>query len=305
MAAGTEPAQPAVRRLEPSLRRAHTREQKIGFCKVADGTRIAFASVGKGPPLVKAANWLTHIEHDWNTPIWGACFADIARDRTFVRYDERGCGLSDWDVGRIDLDSFVDDLEAVVDRLGLSRFPLLGISQGAAVSIAYAVRHPERVSGLILIAGYSSGWRLHADEEEIARRNAVRQLTEVGWGTDNPAYRHIFSRTFMPDAAPEDLAWFDEFQRLTTSPRNAARFQDAFGDIDVRHILAEVRTPTLVLHATDDQRIPLEQGQMIATAIPGARFVPLDSKNHVLVEYEPAWNACMSHIRDFLRETGI
>ncbi|MBX3532128.1 MAG: alpha/beta fold hydrolase [Rhizobiaceae bacterium] len=299
-----ERQQPAAA-LEPGTRRAFLRQQKIGFCKVRDRTKIAFATLGSGPPLVKAANWLTHIEHDWDTPIWGACFADIASDRTFVRYDERGCGLSDWDVHRLDFGSFVDDLEAVVDKLGLERFPLLGISQGAAVSIAYAVRHPERVSGLILIGGYASGWRQHADEEEVARRNAVRQLTEVGWGTDNPAYRHIFSQTFMPDAAPGDLVWFDEFQRLTTSPANAARFQDAFGDIDVRDMLHKVRAPTLVLHARDDQRIPVEQGRLIASSIPGARFVELESKNHVLVEYEPAWKACMGHIRDFLHDTGI
>lgn len=282
--------------------RAHLREQRIGFCKVQDGTNIAFAKVGQGPPLVKAANWLTHIEHDWNTPIWGACFAEIARHRTFVRYDERGCGLSDWDVKTLDFDAFVDDLEAVVETLGLERFPLLGISQGAAVSIEYAARHPDRVSGLILIGAYASGWRHHASAEEMARREAVRQLTEVGWGTDNPAYRHIFSQTFMPGAAPSDLDWFDEFQRLTTSASNAARFQDAFGDIDVRDRLAHVKAPTLVLHATRDQRIPIEQGRLIASTIPGARFVPLESQNHVLVDYEPAWRTCMEQCRKFLDE---
>ena len=296
---------PAAASFAPADRRAHLRGQRIGFCQGRDGTRIAFATVGKGPPLVKAANWLTHIEHDWNAPIWGAWFADIARERTFVRYDERGCGLSDWDVDKLDFDAFVDDLETVVDKLGLERFPLLGISQGAAVCIEYAVRHPDRVAGLILIGGYASGWRLHAGAEEIERRRAVRDLTVLGWGTDNPAYRHIFSQTFMPDAAPEDLVWFDQFQRLTTSPANAARFQDAFGDIDVRHRLADVRVPTIVLHAERDQRIPVEQGRLLASGIPNARFVPLDSQNHVLVENEPAWRACTAHVRAFLQETGI
>ncbi|WP_092692495.1 alpha/beta hydrolase [Tranquillimonas rosea] len=299
-------APPAARpAFEAADLRAHLRNQRIGFCTTADGTNIAYATVGQGAPLVKAANWLTHIEHDWKTPIWGACFAEIARDRTFVRYDERGCGLSDWHVDRLDFASFVDDLEAVVDKLGLKRFPLLGISQGAAVCIEYAVRHPERVSGLILIGAYAAGWRLHATVEEIARREAVRQLTELGWGTDNAAYRHIFSQTFMPDAAPDDLSWFDAFQRLTTSASNAARFQDAFGDIDVRHRLAEVRAPTIVLHAVRDQRIPVDQGRTIAAAIPDARFVPLDSANHVLVDYEPAWADCMARLRDFLTEVAI
>lgn len=298
-------ASAAARVLPPAERRAHQRRQRIGFCKTRDGTKIAYATVGEGRPLVKAANWLTHIEHDWDTPIWGACFADIARDRSFIRYDERGCGLSDWDVDRLDLHAFVDDLEAVADKLGLDRFPLLGISQGAAVSIEYSVRHPERVSGLVLIGAYATGWRMHASEEEVARRQAVRQLTEVGWGTDNPAYRHIFSQTFMPEAQSAELGWFDEFQRLTTSAHNAARFQDAFGDINVADRLELVQAPTIVLHAERDQRIPIEQGRMVAAGIPNARFVPLQSQNHVLVDYEPAWTDCMGEIRNFLRETGI
>lgn len=301
---GPKGSNPAPGVFNPVMLRAHQREQRIGFCKVRDGTKIAFATVGQGPPLVKAANWLTHIEHDWNTPIWGACFAEIARRRTLVRYDERGCGLSDWNVETLDFEAFVDDLEAVVETLGLERFPLLGISQGAAVSIEYAARYPDRVSGLILIGAYASGWRHHASAEEMARREAVRQLTEVGWGTDNPAYRHIFSQTFMPGAVPDDLDWFDEFQRLTTTPSNAARFQDAFGDIDVRDRLAHVKAPTIVLHATRDRRIPIEQGRLIASAIPGARFVPLESQNHVLVDYEPAWRTCMAQCQQFLEEVG-
>lgn len=187
--------------------------------------------------------------------------------------------------------AFVEDLEAVADKLGLERFPLLGISQGAAVCIEYAARHPERVSGLILIGSYAAGWRYLASPEEQARREAVCNLTEVGWGTSNPVYRHIFSQTFMPDAESKVLPWFDEFQRLTTSPRNAARFQSAFGDIDVRDRLAQVKTPTIVLHSRHDQRIPLEQGRAVASGIAGARSVPLESRNHILVDYEPAWSS--------------
>lgn len=281
------------------------RAQRIGFCDVSDGTRIAYASLGSGPPLLKAANWLTHLEFDWTSPIWGDCFSEIARSRTLIRYDERGCGLSDWDVKDLSFAAFVEDLEAVVDKLGLDRFPLLGISQGAAVCIEYAVRHPERVSGLILIGSYAAGWRHHASPEEQARREAVRALTEVGWGTDSPAYRHIFSQTFMPDAGVEELAWFDEFQRLTTSPSNAARFQNAFGDIDVRDRLDQVRAPTIVLHSTGDQRIPVEHGRAVASGIPNARFVALDSRNHVLVDYEPAWRTCRDAIQDFVQANEI
>jgi len=281
------------------------RTQRIGFCEVADGTKIAYATLGSGPPLMKAANWLTHLEFDWDSPLWGRSFAEIARSRTFIRYDERGCGLSDWDVDDLSFDAFVEDLEAVVDKLGLERFPLLGISQGAAVSIEYAVRHPERVSGLILISGYAAGWRHLASPEEQARREAMLTMTELGWGTDNPAYRHIFSKTFMPEARKEELDWFDAFQRQTTSPSNAARFQDAFGLIDVRDRLAQVKAPTIVLHSRHDQRIPHNVGRAMASGIPDARFVPLESRNHILVEHEPAWATCVDAIDQFLIEKGI
>ncbi|WP_253913269.1 alpha/beta hydrolase [Pseudoruegeria sp. HB172150] len=281
------------------------RAQRIGFCDVPDGTKIAYATIGEGPPLLKAANWLNHLEFDWNSPIWGKSFAEIARNRTFIRYDERGCGLSDWEVDDLSFDAFVEDLEAVADKLELERFPLLGISQGAAVSIEYAVRHPERVSALILLGGYAAGWRYLATPDEQARRETVLTLTELGWGTDNPAYRHIFSQTFMPDASAEDLAWFDEFQRQTTSPKNAARFQDAFGYIDVRHRLAEVKAPTIVLHSKHDQRIPLELGRDLATGIPDAQFIPLESRNHILIDSEPAWKDCVEAIGQFLLEKNI
>ena len=281
------------------------RAQKIGFCDVPDGTKIAYATIGSGPPILKAANWLTHLEFDWASPIWGQYFAEIARNRTFIRYDERGCGLSDWNVKNLSFDAFVEDLEAVADKLGLERFPLIGISQGCAVSIEYAVRHPERVSGMILIGGYAAGWRKWASPEEQARREAVLTLTELGWGTDNPAYRHIFSQTFMPDAAPADLEWFDEFQRRTTSPSNAARFQDAFGHIDVSERLAEVDVPTIVFHSKDDQRVPLEHGRALAAGISNAEFVPLDSRNHILVDGEPALRLCIQKIAGFLQENGI
>ena len=280
-------------------------QQDIGFCTAEDGVRIAYASVGSGAPLVKAANWLNHLEFDWGSPIWGRTFAAAAEHRTFIRYDERGNGLSDWDVEDISFEAFVRDLETVVDALGLEKFPLLGISQGCAVSIEYAVRHPERVSGLILVSGYATGWRIGAGEEEKERREAVLTLTRHGWGTDNPAYRHIFSQTFMPDAKPEDLDWFDEFQRQCTSPENAVKFQNAFGAIDVRESLAKVNVPTIVFHSHDDQRIPLEQGRELAIGIPNARFVPLESRNHILLDHEPAWEICREAITAFMVEHEI
>lgn len=276
--------------------------QKICFCTAVDGVKIAYAKVGTGPPLVKTANWLNHLELDWESPIWGDTFQALAEKHTFIRYDERGNGMSDWDVADISFKSFLHDLETVVDSQSLDRFPLLSMSQGCAVSIEYAVRHPERVSALILIGGYASGWRISTSPEEQERREAVMTLTRLGWGTSNPAYRHIFSQTFMPDADADRLAWFDDFQRQTTSAENAVRFQEAFGHIDVRHMLPQVQVPTLVLHARGDQRIPLEQGRELAAQIPDARFVTLESNSHIILGDDPAWQTCMDEINQFLAE---
>ncbi|MFQ6549466.1 alpha/beta fold hydrolase [Aestuariibius sp. 2305UL40-4] len=278
--------------------------QSIGFCRASDGVKIAYARVGSGPPLVKTANWLNHLELDWQSPIWSRTFQALAARHTFIRYDERGNGLSDWDAPDISFPSFVDDLETLVDSQAIGRFPLLGMSQGCAVSIEYAVRHPDRVSALILIGGYAAGWRIGMSQEERERREAVLTLTRLGWGTSNAAYRHIFSQTFMPDADPDTLAWFDDFQRQTTSAANAVRFQEAFGDIDVRHLLSQVKAPTLVLHATGDQRIPVEHGRELAAGIPNARFVPLESRSHIILSDEPAWQVCMDEIEQFLHEYG-
>lgn len=274
--------------------------QKIQFCTAADGVRIAYASVGDGPPIVKAANWLSHLEHDWDAPIWSPLFRDLAKSHRFIRYDERGNGLSDWLVGELSFDAFVTDLETVVAASGEDRFALMGISQGAAVSIAYAVKYPERVSHLILFGGYANGWRIDATPAVQREREAVITLTEAGWGQDNPAYRQIFSSTFMPSASAQELAWFNEFQRLTTSPENAARFLSVFGDIDVRDQLAQVQVPTLVIHSLGDQRIPVSVGRDIAAAIPNAEFVGLESDGHLLLGREAASQAFVKAVRDFI-----
>ena len=274
--------------------------QSIDYVTTPDGVKIAHSKVGSGPPLIKTANWLNHLELDWQSPIWGNTIKELAKNHTVIRYDERGNGLSDWDTPDISFDAFVSDLETLVDSQPLDRFPLLGMSQGCAVSIAYAVKHPERVSALVLIGGYAAGWRISMTPEEQEQREAVLTLTRLGWGTSNPAYRHIFSQTFMPDADASRLAWFDDFQRQTTSTENAVRFQEAFGDIDVRDMLGQVQVPTLVLHATGDQRIPLHHGRDLAAAIPGAKFVALDSRNHIILGDEPAWRTCMDEIAAFL-----
>jgi pimeloyl-ACP methyl ester carboxylesterase len=275
--------------------------QRIAISSAADGTRIAWASVGEGPALLKAANWLNHLEHDWTSPVWGPLFHELARDHRLIRYDERGNGLSDWDVSDLGFDAFVADLETVVSAAGLDRFPLLGLSQGAAVAIRYAARHPDRVTRLVLWGGYATGWRIDGDAALQAERTALITLVRQGWGRDDPSYRQIFSRAFMPRATTEELAAFDEFQRLSTSAGNAARFLETFADIDVREDLARVRCPTLVMHARDDRRVPLEQGVRLAAGIAGAEFVSLPTDSHLLLGREPAAALFLDRVRAFLQ----
>ena len=279
--------------------------QTVRFVRADDGVSLAWASVGRedAPPLVKAANWLTHLELDWEAPIWSPLYRDLAATHRLVRYDGRGCGLSDWKAPEINFETFVSDLEAVVDAAGLDRFPLLGISQGASVSIEYAARHPERVSHLILFGGYPAGWRHTASPDEVREREAVMVLTEAGWGRADPSYRRIFSSTFMPDATLAALDWFDEFQLRTPSPRNAVRFLQAFSELDVRHRLKAVKAPTLVIHSRGDRRIPLATGRELAADIPMAEFVGLDSNNHLLIGREPAAADFVAAVRRFIAET--
>jgi pimeloyl-ACP methyl ester carboxylesterase/DNA-binding SARP family transcriptional activator len=275
-------------------------EQEIRFCTAKDGVRIAYATAGKGPPLVKSANWLNHLEFDWQSPVWRHLLHALARHHQLVRYDERGNGLSDWSAENLSLDWFVQDLETVVDAAGLDRFPLFGISQGCAVSIAYAVRHPERVTRLILAGGYARGWRKRGSPDEIARREALLTLTLQGWGQENPAYRQIFTSLYLPDATPEQANWWNELQRITTSPQNAHRLAEAFSKIDVRDLLDKVKVPTVVLHSRRDAVVPFDSGRELASGIRGARFVPLDSRNHLILEHEQAWPRFLAEISAFL-----
>jgi pimeloyl-ACP methyl ester carboxylesterase len=274
--------------------------QTISYCFAPDGVRIAYAATGAGPVLVKTANWLNHLELDWGSPLWGRMVGGLSEDFRLVRYDERANGLSDWDVGDLTFEALVTDLEAVVDALGLERFPLFGLSQGAAVSIEYTARHPERVSHLILLGGYSCGWRHRAAPDDAAEREAVITLVKHGWGKDSPIYRQIFSESFTPSATPEELDWFNDFQRQTVSPANAVAFLELFSRLDVRHRLAEIDVPTLVLHAREDKRVGMEQAIELASSIKGAQLVTLDTDNHILRANEPAMEVVLERIRDFL-----
>jgi pimeloyl-ACP methyl ester carboxylesterase/DNA-binding SARP family transcriptional activator len=275
--------------------------QEVRFCAAPDGVRIAYATLGRGPALIKTANWMSHLEYDWQSPLWRHLARELSRDYRLVRYDQRGNGLSDWNVHDFSLDACVGDLEAVVDAVGLERFALLGVSQGSRVAVAYAARHPERVSRLVLYGGAARGWK-HRRQGEREARAGLQALIREGWGRDTPAFRQVFTTLFMPGASPEQAAWFNELQRVSTSAENAVRLTEAAGDVDVTDRLASVRAPTLVMHATEDAMVSLEEARRLAAGIPGARFVALAGRNHLLLEDEPAFARFLSEIRDFLAE---
>jgi pimeloyl-ACP methyl ester carboxylesterase/DNA-binding CsgD family transcriptional regulator len=275
--------------------------QDLRFCTSYDGTRLAYACTGSGAPLVKAANWLSHIEFDWSTPIWRHWIDGHSRHRTLWRYDERGCGLSDRNPREISLEAWVRDLEAVVDAAKLERFALLGLSKGASVAIEYASRHPDRVSELILYGGYARG-RLHRGDGQqgIDELMTMSKLVELGWGTDNRAFRQVFATQFLPEASSAMVDAFDELQRESASAADAVRILQASAQIDVSRTAERIGCPTLILHPREDGRIPFEEGRRLASLVPGARFVPLASRNHVLLAHEPAWRAFLDEVDAFL-----
>lgn len=274
----------------------------VNYCRAPDGVRLAYAVTGSGPPLVKTANWMNHVELDWSGSIMGHFFRALSRDFRLVRYDARGNGLSDWDVEDVSLDAWVSDIESVVDAVGVDRFPLLGMSQGCAISVAYAVRHPERVTRLVLYGGFARGaFRRARTEEELQKAKALSALIKTGWGDDSPVYRQLFSSLFMPEGTKEQLESFAERQRLTTTAECAYRYFETTRDLDVTELLAKVKVPTLVLHARGDQVQPFEAGRELAAGIPGARFVAVQTQNHILIEQDPAAARVLEEIRFFLQ----
>jgi pimeloyl-ACP methyl ester carboxylesterase/DNA-binding winged helix-turn-helix (wHTH) protein len=276
-------------------------QQDVRFCTAADGVRIAYAAVGQGMPLVKAANWLNHLEYDWQSPIWRHLFAALAGEYRLIRYDERGNGLSDWDVADISFDAFVRDLEAVADAIGIERFPLFGMSQGCAVCIAYAVMHPERVSHLVLHGGFARGMLRRGSPQEIAMADAMSTMMLHGWGQENPAFRQLFTTRLIPNATAEQMQWMNDLQRMTTTPEMAVRLRHATNMIDVTGLLGQVRVPTLVMHCRGDATAPFEEGRLIAAGIPGSRFVALEGDNHIVLETDIGRDRMLAEIRQFLK----
>jgi pimeloyl-ACP methyl ester carboxylesterase len=281
-------------------------KQEIRYCKAADGVRLAYATVGEGPPLLKSAHWLGHLEYDWELPILRPFLLGLAKGHTLVRYDARGNGLSDWDVREISLDAWVSDMETVVDANGLGRFPIVGFSQGCAVAIAYAVRHPERVSHLILYGGFAAGQNKSQNPtaEGRERFEAMKTLVRQGWGADNPTFRQLFTTTMMPTATKEQMEAFNELQRLSGSPEGAVRYLQTVYDLDVRDLLSQVQAPTLVMHVRDELMVSIDRGRQLAAGIPGARFVALPGKNHALLEQDPGLPRFLEELEDFLKTSS-
>lgn len=275
--------------------------QEIQFCTASDGVRIAYAGVGNGPPLMKTGHWLTHLEFDWESPVWRHFLHEMATGHRLIRYDKRGSGLSDREVENFSLDAFVRDLESVVEAAGLERFPLFGMSQGCAISVAYAIRHPERVTHLVLYGGFARGVRKRGDQQAIEQADALQTLMLHGWGQENPAFRQIFTTRFVPGGTPEQVQWFNDLQRMTTSPENAVRIRKAVDEIDISAMLPQVRVPTLVMHCGDDAAVPFEEGRRLAAGIPGARFVALEGRNHVVLKDDPSWQRLFDEVREFIR----
>jgi pimeloyl-ACP methyl ester carboxylesterase len=291
----------------PSVRHHATEHrparQEIRYCRTKDGVNIAYATVGKGYPLMKAANWLNHLEYEWDSPIWRHWISELTRHHSLIRYDERGNGLSSWDVQgkEMSLAAWVRDLEAVIDAAAPEKFALLGISQGGAVAIDYAVRHPERVSHLILCGAYARGFEHRGSPRGLLARHALETLVRLDWGKDNPDFSSIFTSAYIPEnTTAEHRKWFNELQRISASPQNATSIMKCCDAISIRELLPRVKVPTLVLHADRDHVIPEEEGRILATEIPNARYVRLSSGNHILLADEPAWKVFLKEVGDFL-----
>ncbi|MTH78425.1 alpha/beta fold hydrolase [Paracoccus aestuariivivens] len=277
--------------------------QDISFCHSQDGTRIAVAACGAGPVLLRAAHWLSHVTYDLDSPVWQPWVEALSRHHRYIRYDPRGCGMSERFCADLSLATWHQDLEAVIATVPVDRFALLGGSQGGALAIHYAARHPERVSHLVLVNAYAQGSRTRArTDAELLEAETLFNLVRIGWGRSNPAFCQFFTNLFIPDGTPEQHRWWGDLERETASPEVAAETLRQMQGLDVLGDCARIRVPTLVASCRGDMRVPFEQGALIAATIPDARFVPLASANHVLLPTEPAWAVFHTELAAFLDE---
>ncbi len=275
--------------------------QEIRYCNTPDNVRIAYAATGKGPPILRAAHWLTHLEKDWESPVWSRFLHDLSRHHSIVRYDARGTGLSQRKVPGYSFEAMLTDLETVVEAAGIPKFALLGVSQGGATSLAYAAKHPERVSHIVIYGAFARGHRFLIDDESDQKLyDATMTLIAEGWGSENPAYRHYLSGLFLPNGTAEQIRWHTELERLSSSPEMAAKIFETVSNIDVKELLTQVKAPVIVLHQREDRVVPFVLGQQIAALVPGARFVPLEGTNHLFLPNEPSHGVFMREVAKFL-----
>ncbi len=297
--------EPVISQADSKLPIAQRRkvEHHISFTASTDSTRIAYAVAGNGPPLVKVGNYMSHVEYDWDSPVWAHWLEELTHSHTLIHYDERGSGLSDWNAEDMSFEAWVRDLEAVVNAAGLRQFPLFAMSQAGAVAVAYTARHPDKVTRLIVHGSYARGWlKRDLTEEQIEEEKLMISLMRVGWGRDNPAFRQVFAMQLFPDATSEHIRALEEQMRRSVSPKNAVRLESEMHRIDVRDLARQITVPTLVLHSHEDEAVPFEEGRLLASLIPGAQFVALESKNHLLREDEAAWPKFVKVVRGFLDE---
>jgi len=269
---------------------------EVRFCRAPDGVRIAYAVHGHGPPLVVGSCWLSHLQYDWQSPVWRHFLDDLGAIFTVIRFDERGYGLSDWEIGECTLQARITDLEAVVDSVGLGHFALLGMSQGGPVAVSYAVLHPDRVSRLVLFGTWAALARTPADRELL---ETFLSMTRVGWARPDSLFRRVFTNMLIPGASEEQMRWVDALQRMSTSTDNAVRLRAERHKIDITDLLSQVMVPTLVLHSRGDAMVRFEEARLMASSIPRARLVPLESQNHILLAGEPAWRVFLHEMAAF------
>ena len=280
--------------------------QRIRYVRTTDGVQLAWADAGVGPVMIKAANWLTHLEFEWESPVWRHWLHFFSDHFRYIRYDERGCGMTDRNVGDLSLERWVADVEDIVSAAAIQEpFALLGISQGAAVCVAYAVKHPERVSKLVLYGAYARGPFRRGDPDRASFYQAMIDMVRLEWGSDNPTFRQVVTSRFIPGGTDEQIGWYNDLCRKTLTPEIAATLLESRAMIDVTSLLGEVRAPTLVLHASGDAVVPITEGHILAAGIPGAQFIELDSKNHILLDKEPAWERFCDEVVRFMDLEGI
>jgi len=278
--------------------------QKVRFTTSADGTQIAYAMTGEGPPLMRAGHWLTHLELDWQSPVWRPTLDAIGAGHTLVRYDQRGTGLSDRDVTRLNVEAFAEDMKAVADACGLEKFPIVASSQGVPIAVHFAANNPERVSKMVFWGGYSQGWAKRDGGANAKVPDPFGLLIQNGWGEPQSAFMQAFTSLFFPGANREQIQQMVAMQAASASPELATRLREALIAIDVTDLLAKVQAPTLVIHARNDSVHPLSQGKILASGIPNAEFMMTESSNHVALVQEDCWKDLIDATMGFVDNQG-